>query len=100
MKKGYLVCYDISDPSRLNRVFRFMKGRGIHLQYSVFLCSLTWQQLKEIKYQLNGFINVKKDDIRIYSLPLAGKASVIGKRALVPEGVEISIEGFLTWKDY
>ena len=33
----YLVTYDIADPKRLSRLFRFMKKQGVPLQYSVFL---------------------------------------------------------------
>ena len=33
----WLVCYDISDKKRLGRVFRFLKKKGVPVQYSVFL---------------------------------------------------------------
>ncbi|WP_353685943.1 CRISPR-associated endonuclease Cas2 [Thermodesulfovibrio sp. 3462-1] len=49
MKAAYLVCYDIADEKRLARIYRFMKGKGLHLQYSVFYCVLTPQQLKNLK---------------------------------------------------
>nr|WP_281755625.1 CRISPR-associated endonuclease Cas2 [Thermodesulfovibrio islandicus] len=35
MRLPYLVCYDISDEGRLNRVYRFMKGKGFHIQYFI-----------------------------------------------------------------
>ena len=49
MKSPYLVCYDIADEKRLTRIYRLMKGRGLHIQYSVFYCVLTWQELKKTK---------------------------------------------------
>ncbi len=92
MKAAYLVCYDIADPVRLSRVYNLMKGRGIHLQYSVFYCSLTWPQLTRLKEDLRHCINEKEDDVRIYPLPAGGKVVAMGCGDRVPEGVEIFLE--------
>jgi CRISPR-associated protein Cas2 len=91
MKAAYLVCYDITEPTRLSRVYKLMKGHGIHLQYSVFYCSLTWQDLIKLKSELSRLINHKEDDIRIYPLPADSKVIVMGCGDRVPEGVEIFI---------
>lgn len=91
MKSRYLVCYDITDEKRLGKVFRFLKGRGLHLQYSVFLCKLTWPELGEVKERLSTLINPKEDDIRIYPLPADGKVTVMGQGDRVPDGVEAHI---------
>ena len=92
MRAAYLVCYDISDERRLSRVLRFMKGRGIHLQYSVFHCTLTWPELIGMKEQLKGLINEREDDLRIYPLPSGYKVIVMGCGDRVPDGVEIYVE--------
>lgn len=91
MKAAYLVCYDIKEPKRLVRVYKLMKGKGIHLQYSVFHCSLTWPDLIKLKAELAEIINQKEDDIRIYPLPADSKVIVMGCGDRVPEGVEIFI---------
>lgn len=91
MKANYLVCYDIRDPRRLTRVYKLLKGIGLHIQYSVFHCSLSWPDLLELKDKLNGFINDKEDDIRIYPLPSEEKVIVMGCGDRVPDGVEIFI---------
>lgn len=36
MTDSYLIAYDITSEKRLNRVSRYLKGKGIHLQKSVF----------------------------------------------------------------
>ncbi len=92
MKAKYLVCYDIAKPKRLSRVLRFMKGRGIHLQYSVFHCSLTWPELMKMKEKLGRLINRREDDVRIYPLPADCKVIVMGCGDRVPDGVEIFME--------
>lgn len=89
MKANYLICYDIADKKRLTRVFKTVKGKGLHLQYSVFLCRLTWKQLQELKERLNKLIDSKYDDVRIYPLPDDIKVEVLGCGDRVPEGVNI-----------
>jgi len=87
MKAPYLVCYDICDHKRLQKVFKFMKGRGVHLQYSIFHCALSWQGLKELKEGIEGIINPEEDDVRIYPLPSQPEVLVLGCGARVPDGV-------------
>ncbi len=85
----YLVAYDISDPKRLNKVFKYMKGVGIHLQYSVFYCKLSWAELCELKQRLKELIDPKEDDIRIYPLPKGYKVTVLGAGDRLPEGINL-----------
>lgn len=91
MKAAYLVCYDIADPRRLSRVFRLLKGIGRHLQYSVFHCVLTWQQLTGLEAELKELIEEKEDDVRIYPLPADEKVFVLGCGDRLPEGVDYFI---------
>jgi CRISPR-associated protein Cas2 len=88
MKADYLVCYDIANPRRLGKVYKFMAGKGKHLQYSVFHCLLTWQELQKMKGELSNLINEEEDDIRIYPLPSAGKVIAMGRGDRLPDGVE------------
>lgn len=88
MKTDYLVCYDIADPKRLSKVFKVMKGSGKHLQYSVFHCALTWQQLSDLKIRLTAVIDENEDDVRIYPLPSGGKVIAMGCGDRLPEGVD------------
>lgn len=92
MKADYLICYDIADPKRLGRVYRFMAGNGRHLQYSVFHCTLTWQELQVIKESLSNLIDEEKDDIRIYPLPSGNKMIVMGCGDRMPEDVDFFVD--------
>lgn len=87
MKANYLVCYDIRDPQRLTRVFKCVKRVGLHIQYSVFHCRLTWNELLELKHELQRIIDERKDDVRLYPLPSDLKVVVMGRGDRIPEGV-------------
>ncbi|HCC32386.1 MAG TPA: CRISPR-associated endonuclease Cas2 [Clostridiales bacterium] len=72
MRNRYLVSYDISDPKRLARVFRKMRGFGEAVQYSVFLCSLSPQERVILLAALSELINHKEDRVMIVDLGPAG----------------------------
>ena len=89
MKANYLVCYDIRDERRLQRVYNQAKKVGIHLQYSVFYCRLTWPELLEFKRTLNDIIDESKDDVRFYPLPENPKVTVMGLGDRIPDGIMV-----------
>jgi len=90
MKANYLVCYDVCDPRRWYRVFKTLKKTGVHLQYSVFWCKLSWPELTALKEELARWIKDDEDDVRIYPMPATrGLVAVFGRGDRMPEGVEI-----------
>jgi CRISPR-associated protein Cas2 len=89
MKENYLVCYDIADEYRLQRVLRHMKARGLHVQYSVFLCKLGWNDLQIMKDSLGKLIEPREDDVRIYPLPASLQVTAMGRGGRIPEGVDL-----------
>ena len=82
----YVICYDISDPKRLGRVFRFLKKCAVPLQYSVFLFSGDDRQLDRCLRHAVALIDEREDDLRAYPLPKRGFKARLGKPAL-PEGI-------------
>lgn len=88
MKTRYLICYDITRPRRLQRIHKFLKARGFHIQYSVFLLHLGWQQLQQVKEEISGLINPKYDDVRIYPLPSACKEIILGIGNRLPKDIQ------------
>lgn len=89
MRSRYLICYDIADERRLTRVYRYLKDRGVHVQYSVFLCSLTWPELDSLKADLAELIDESADDVRLYPIPSGEAIDALGCPDLVPEGVAV-----------
>ncbi|MDD5007495.1 MAG: CRISPR-associated endonuclease Cas2 [Syntrophorhabdaceae bacterium] len=91
MTANYLVCYDICEERRLAKVYRYLKQRGLHIQYSVFHCRLTWQELIELKKDINEIIDEKEDDVRIYPMPQDMEVTVMGCGDRIPEGIVLSL---------
>lgn len=89
MRTRYLVCYDISDERRWRQVFRLLTGEGLHLQFSVFLCALTWPELQRLKHDLANRIDPREDDVRLYPLPSGESMICLGRETLVPDGATV-----------
>lgn len=85
----FVVCYDISNPKRLGRLFRYLKKRAVPLQYSVFLFVGDSRQLDRCLAGAAQLIDNEEDDLRAYPLPSRGLKARIGKPAL-PEGIQWS----------
>ena len=62
-RQRYVVTYDISDPRRLRRVFRVMKGFGRHVQLSVFVCDLSLLALARMKAELVEVVSPTEDQV-------------------------------------
>jgi len=74
VRRLLIVTYDISDPKRLRRVFKAMKGFGQHLQLSVFRCDLTDMERFEMIAVLQDLIHHDEDQILVIDLgPSEGK---------------------------
>jgi CRISPR-associated protein Cas2 len=90
MRQRYLVTYDISDPARLRKVFKLMKGYGRHLQLSVFRCDLSRMALATMKGELNALIHAQEDQVLIIDVgPTEGRGGEVFEslgRAYVDEG--------------
>lgn len=78
MRRLYIVTYDISNPKRLRRVFRTLKGYGEHLQLSVFRCDLTPSQRLQLAAKLGQTIEHTEDQVMFVDLgPSVGRSHSI-----------------------
>ena len=88
----YLVCYDIADPNRLQRVHRYLRETGMPVQYSVFLAHMNRRKLMKMVLELRQLIEAAEDDVRIYPLPRHPERINLGVQ-FFPEGVNVLSEG-------
>ena len=84
MRNTYLVCYDICDPKRLRKVFHTMRDFGDHLQYSIFECQFTSNDLARCRHALSEIIKHNEDQVMFVDLgPTAGR----GERVITTLGL-------------
>lgn len=69
----FLVMYDIRDPARLRRVHQVAIDHGERLQYSVYVCDLTRQELVAFRAKLRAELNLAVDSVSIFDLGPAAK---------------------------
>ena len=65
----WIVTYDIANPRRLARLFRFMKNQGTPVQYSVFRVEASAAKMSNLVTQIAQLIDASEDDVRAYRLP-------------------------------
>lgn len=76
MRTRWLVCYDISDPGRLRRVYRTLRGYGDWLQLSVFRCELSPRERVVLQGLLEEQIHHGEDQVLFVDLgPADGRGS-------------------------
>jgi CRISPR-associated protein Cas2 len=82
----YIICYDIANPERLNRLHRHLLKHAIPIQYSVFLFSGDDRKLQACLDIAASMIDIREDDLRAYPLPKRGLRVRLGRPTL-PEGI-------------
>lgn len=63
-----LVSYDIPDDRRRTRLAHILKDFGTRVQYSVFECRLTEEQVARLQARVVALIAPKEDSVRFYRL--------------------------------
>jgi CRISPR/Cas system-associated endoribonuclease Cas2 len=56
----YLVCYDICEPKRLQRVHKYLIGYKVGGQKSFFECWLTAAELREVRDTLAELLDLSR----------------------------------------
>lgn len=80
-QRQYLICYDIANQKRLQRVHRKVSNAAVAVQYSVFLATLSDSELDALLASLQQEIECSEDDIRAYPVDPAG-AITLGSSSL------------------
>lgn len=63
-----LVCYDIADDRRRNRLGRLLEGCGQRVQRSVFECRLRAPELRSLRARALEIADCGDDRVDFYSL--------------------------------
>ena len=68
-EETWLVCYDVADPRRLQRVLRRVSRDAMRIQYSVYLFRGSRRRRERLVADLERLIIAAEDDVRLYSVP-------------------------------
>lgn len=90
MRQTFIVSYDVSNPKRLRKVFRILRGYGDHLQLSVFRCELNAREHVELRTKLAEAIHRSEDQVLFVDVgPATGRGATsitaIGRAYTQPE---------------
>jgi CRISPR-associated protein Cas2 len=86
-RRRYLVAYDIRDARRLCAVAACMEGYGTRVQYSVFVCDLSAQEVVLMRGDLEVRMKITEDSVMVIDLGRpedAGRFLVLGHHEKLP----------------
>ncbi len=87
-----LLCYDIRDPKRLQRVHNCVKKVGLAMQYSVFYLEMSNADLTQLLNRLLTIIDSSRDDIRVYAISRFEDITLMGA-SMLADGVQLFVDG-------
>ncbi len=100
---NWLLCYDIADPKRLQKIHNRVSRQGLMVQYSVYYLHASEVQLEELLGGLKQLIQPGEDDIRVYPVPENPAARMEGHggiaRPLLAGGDNDADAGWLLFGD-
>jgi CRISPR-associated protein Cas2 len=62
-RNSYLFAYDISDKTRLRRIYRKAMGFGDPIQLSIFFCDLTKSEFLIFQDEIRKIVNSVEDSV-------------------------------------
>jgi len=64
----HLVAYDVRSPKRLAKVAKICKDYGFRVEYSVFECDLSPDNLEEMMSDLKRVMDTESDTLLVYTI--------------------------------
>ena len=63
-----IVVYDIPNDKRGTKLSKFLEGYGCRVQFSVFECFISLEEMRQLHQKLKKFIVLTEDNVRFYWL--------------------------------
>jgi len=77
MSQLYLICFDIHNERRLRKISNELENFGERVQYSVFECYLSPQNLEKLQQRMEKLMDNNEDHIRYYHICNKDKNKII-----------------------
>ncbi len=75
----WLLCYDIREPRRLQKIYQYVRKHAYPVQYSIWLLECTPTQLQNHLSIVANLIDEGADDVRLYHLTRHCRCWQLGK---------------------
>lgn len=81
-----VVVYDIPDDKRRTKLSNFLEGYGRRVQFSVFECFLSLEEMRELYEKVKKLVKSEEDNVRFYwiSQEAVSRSLVIGSEVPQP----------------
>ena len=81
-----VVVYDIPNDKRWTKLSNFLEGYGRRVQFSVFECFLSLEQMRQLYEKVKKLVKPAEDDVRFYwiSEEAVSRVLIIGGEAPQP----------------
>ena len=61
-----IVVYDIPDNKRRTKLAHFLEGYGRRVQFSVFECFISLEQMRKLHQAITKKVKAEEDNVRFY----------------------------------
>jgi CRISPR-associated protein Cas2 len=80
-----VIAYDIPDDRRRTKLATFLEGYGRRVQYSVFECFISLDEMRQLFSKLQAKVNPLEDQVRLYWIAEDAVSRVLSIGGLPPE---------------
>jgi CRISPR-associated protein Cas2 len=81
-----VVVYDVPDNKRRTKLAKFLEGYGRRVQFSVFECFMTLDEMRMMCGEVGKRVKVKEDNVRFYWISEDAVGRVLTLGSPPPEG--------------
>ncbi|MBW4582848.1 MAG: CRISPR-associated endonuclease Cas2 [Tildeniella nuda ZEHNDER 1965/U140] len=80
-----LIVYDIPDDKRRLKLANFLEGYGRRVQYSVFECFISLEEMRKLHQTVKKRVKPAEDNVRFYWLSQEAVSRVLTIGSSLPE---------------
>jgi CRISPR-associated protein Cas2 len=80
-----VVVYDIPDDKRRVRLSNFLEGHGRRIQWSVFECFISLDEMRQLHEKVKKLVKAEEDNVRFYWIPTEAASAVLTIGSSKPE---------------
>lgn len=80
-----VVVYDIPNDKKRTRLSDFLEGYGRRVQYSVFECFITIDEMTQLHAKVKRMVSPEEDDVRFYWITNESRALALTIGSDLPE---------------